>query len=114
MRCFKKRWANYDHHEDGGKSVAMLQGRNIEVLNEILSDNQDKEIVVGTHGTVLSTIRNYYDNNFGCEDFLRIIDWMPYIIELEFEGNKLVGKYGHCYVEKEFKDNQRKFELWRG
>ncbi len=67
----------------------------------------DKEIVIGTHGTALSTILNFYDNSFGCEDFLRIIDWMPYIIELDFEGNKLVGKYEHCHVEKEFKGSQR-------
>ena len=50
---------------------------------------------------------NFYDNSFGCEEFLRIIDWMPYIIELDFEGDKLVGKHEHCYVEKKFKGNQR-------
>ena len=57
----------------------------------------------GKNGTEL----NSYDNSFGCEEFLRIIDWMPYIIELDFEGDKLVGKHEHCYVEKEFKGNQR-------
>jgi len=38
---------------------------------------------------------------------LRIIDWMPYSIELDFESNKLVGKHENCYVEKEFKGSQR-------
>ena len=104
---FQKRWADHDYHEDGGESIVMVQNRNIEALNEILSDNTDKEIVIGTHGTALSTILNFYDNSFGCEEFLRIIDWMPYIIELDFEGDKLVGKHEHCYVEKEFKGNQR-------
>lgn len=33
--------------------------------------------------------------------------WMPYIIELDFEGDKLVGKQEHCHVEKEFKGKQR-------
>ena len=37
----------------------MVQNRNIEALNEILSDNADKEIVIGTHGTALSTILNF-------------------------------------------------------
>ena len=100
---FQKRWADHDYHEEGEESVNMVQKRNMEALSEILAANQDKEIVVGTHGTALSTILNFYDNGFGCEDFLRIIDWMPYIIELDFEGDKLVGKYEHCYVEKEFK-----------
>ena len=109
---FQKRWADHDYHEDGGESIAMVQKRNMEALNEILSDNilsdnTNKEIVIGTHGTALSTILNFYDRNFGCEDFLRIIDWMPYIIELDFEGNKLVGKQEHCHVEKEFKGKQR-------
>ena len=88
-------------------TIYILAPRNIEALNEILSDNTDKEIVIGTHGTALSTILNFYDNSFGCEEFLRIIDWMPYIIELDLEGDKLVGKHEHCYVEKEFKGNQR-------
>ena len=69
------------------------------------SDNDGKKIVIGTHGTALSSILNYYDDRFGCEDFLRIIDWMPYILELDFEGTKLVDKYEHCHVEKEFKGN---------
>ena len=103
---FQKRWADHDYHEDGGESIVMVQNRNIEALNEILSDNTDKEIVIGTHGTALSTILNFYDNSFGCEEFLRIIDWMPYIIELDFEGDKLVGKQEHCHVQKEFKGKQ--------
>ena len=104
---FQMRWDDHNYHEDGGESIAMVQKRNMEALNEILSNNMDKEIVVGTHGTALSTILNFYDSSFGCEDFLKIIDWMPYIIQLDFEGNNFVAKYEHCYVEKEFKGNQR-------
>lgn len=104
---FQKRWADHDYHEEGGESIAMVQKRNIEALNAILTDNPGKEIVIGTHGTALSTILNYYDNNFKCEDFLRIIDWMPYIIELDFEGDKLIEKHEHCYIEKKFKGNDR-------
>lgn len=97
---FRKRWDDHNYHEEGGKSIAMVQNRNIEALNEILSDNTDKDIVIGTHGTALSTILNFYDSNFGCEDFLQII-------ELNFEGDKLIAKQEHCYIEKEFKGKQR-------
>lgn len=100
---FHKRWADHDYHEEGGESIAMVQKRNMRALTEILRDNIDKEVVVGTHGTALSTILNFYDKSFGCDDFLRIIDRMPYVIELDFEGDKLVGKVEHCYVLKEFK-----------
>lgn len=56
---FRKRWADHNYHEEGGESIAMVQKRNIEALNEILSDNTDKDIVIGTHGTALSTILNF-------------------------------------------------------
>ncbi len=98
---YQKRWANHDYHEDGGESIAMVQKRSIEVLHKILLENPEKEIVVGTHGTALSSILNFYDNNFGCADFLRILNWMPYIIELDFEGNKLIRKCEQCYVQKD-------------
>ena len=100
---FHKRWADHNYHEEGGESIAMVQKRNMRALTEILRDNINKEVVVGTHGTALSTILNFYDKSFGCDDFLRIIDRMPYVIELDFEGDKLVGKVEHCYVLKEFK-----------
>ena len=104
---FKKRWDDHNYHEENGESIAMVQKRNIEALSEILSSNTNKKIVIGTHGTALSSILNFYDNSFGCDDFLRIIDWMPYIIELDFEGNQLVAQKEHCYIEKEFKGNKR-------
>ena len=103
LGMFHKRWADHNYHEEGGESIAMVQKRNMRALTEILRDNIDKEVVVGTHGTALSTIFNFYDKSFGCDDFLRIIDWMPYVIELNFEGDKLVEKVEHCYVVKEFK-----------
>jgi len=104
---FQKRWADLDYHEEGGESIRMVQERNIAALKEILSDNAGKNIVIGTHGTALSSIMNYYNPEFGCEDFLRIIDWMPYIVELDFEGQELVGITELAHVEKEFKGKER-------
>ena len=88
---YQKRWKNHSYHEDGGESIQMVQNRNISALQEILSNNQEKNIVIGIHGTALSSILNYYNSDFGCENFLRIIDWMPYIIELDFEENTFLG-----------------------
>lgn len=100
---FRKRWADHEYHEDGGESIGMVQRRNVEALNEILEKNRGENIVIGTHGTALSAIMNYYNPEFGCNDFLRIIDWMPYIVEMDFEGRKLVGVKELAHVEKEFK-----------
>ena len=63
--------------------------------------------MIGTHGTALSSILNYYNPEFGCADFLRIIDWMPYIVELDFEDWELVRITEHAHVEKEFKGKER-------
>lgn len=104
---FQKRWENHDYHEEGGESIGMVQGRNIEALKEILEENNGKNIVIGTHGTALSTIMNYYNPEFGCKDFLRIIDWMPYIVEMDFEGQELVQITEHAHIEKEFKGKER-------
>lgn len=100
---FEKRWSDHDFHEENGESLSMVQERNIEALTEILRANKDKSIVIGTHGTALSTILNYCDPGFALDDFLRIIDWMPYIIELDFEDERLVSKTEHCHIEKVYK-----------
>lgn len=100
---FEKRWNDHNYHEENGESINMVQTRNIAALTEILTNHKDQTIVIGTHGTALSTILNYYNPAFGCKDFLRIIDWMPYIIELNFEGDQFIAKKEHCYIEKEFK-----------
>ena len=78
-----------------------------QATKEILEKYPDKTIVIGTHGTALSTIMNYYDPEFGCDEFLRIIDWMPYIVELDFENGNMIQKIEHCHIYKEFKGNAR-------
>ena len=104
---FEKRWNDHDYHEESGESLNMVQKRNIAALTEILEENKSRKIVIGTHGTALSTIINHYHPEFGCRDFLRIIDWMPYIIEFDFEGDKLLFMKEHCHIEKEFKGKAR-------
>ena len=104
---FEKRWADHDYCEENGESLNMVQRRNIEALTEILDKNKGRKVVVATHGTALSTILHYYHSDFGCKDFLRIIDWMPYLIELDFDGNKLLAEKEHCYVEKVFPGKKR-------
>jgi len=99
---FQKRWADFAWHEPGGECLRAVQERNVAALRDILAANPDKALAVGTHGTALSTILNHFDPGFGCDDFMRIIDWMPYIVELDFEGTALRSKTEHVHVEKEF------------
>lgn len=100
---FQKRWSDKNFHENGGESIHMVQKRNVAALHDILMSNIGKTIVIGTHGTALSSILNFYDTTFDCAAYLRIIDWMPYIAELDFEGDHCLGKREHLYIQKEFK-----------
>lgn len=89
---FKKRWADFNFAEEDGESIGSVQKRNIEALNEILEKYQNKTIVIGTHGTALSSILNYYDTSFNGESFMKIIDLMPYIVKMEFDGKTNTSK----------------------
>ncbi len=106
----KMRWADFSFHEEGGESIGMVQERNMAALKEILAANEGKNIVIGTHGTALSSILNYYNPKFDCNDFLRIVDWMPYIIELGFEGETCAVMKEHAYVEKPFPERMKSFK----
>lgn len=99
-KLFKKRWENFEFAEPGGESLQETQKRAMEVVGEILYKNSGKKIVIGTHGTLLSCILHYYDHDYNFESYWRIIDWMPYIIELEFEGTILRRKKEHFFIKK--------------
>ncbi len=84
----KSQWADFDYKLSDGESLGEVQQRNIAALQSALTRFAGKTIVVGSHGTALSTIINYYDNSFGYEDFEKIKNLMPWIVKFVFEdGN---------------------------
>ena len=101
FELFKKRWADKNYAEADGESLYSVQKRNIEAIKEIIEIYQDKNIVIGTHGTALSTILNYYHPAFDCDSFIRIIDYMPYIVKIEFDGAQYAGMSEELIIEKE-------------
>ena len=78
-------WSDFEYKLHGGECLREVQERNIHALQGVLKDNAGKTLVIGTHGTALSTIINYYHPEFGYEDFLRIKDVMPWIVQITFE-----------------------------
>ncbi len=99
---FRKRWKDFSFCEEGGESLSECQKRNIEAVKDILKKYENKNVLIGTHGTALSTIINYYDDSFGIEYFLRIINYMPYVVRLDFINDKFAGMEELAFVEKEF------------
>lgn len=99
---FRRRWADFDFHEEGGESLGSTQERNVAAVRDILSKYEGETVLVGTHGTALSTIINHYRPEFGFEQFMRIIDFMPYILRMDFEGQTLTGMEELFSLHKEF------------
>lgn len=84
----KKQWSDFEYKLSDGECLKEVQNRNISALNQVLEDYSGMNVVVGSHGTALSTIINYFDPTFGYEEFEKIRCLMPWIVKFSFEGNR--------------------------
>ena len=87
----KAQWADFAYKLSDGECLGEVQRRNIVALKDALVKYKGKNIVVGSHGTALSTIINYYDESFGYSEFEKVKGLMPWIVRFTFEGGKCVG-----------------------
>lgn len=83
----RRQWADFDYRFSDGESLREVQERNIKALQDVLIRYAGKNIVVGSHGTALSTIIHYYDYSFGYDDFEKIKGKMPWIVQFTFDEN---------------------------
>ena len=53
--------------------------------------------ILGTHGTAFSTIIDYLSPEYGYDDFIRMMDWMPNIVEIVFDKRDVaeINEIGH-------------------
>lgn len=86
----KQQWADFTYKLSDGESLQEVQERNITALRDALTVYKDKTVVIGTHGTALATILNYFDPSFGYDDFQRVRHFMPWIVQMTFDGEKLI------------------------
>lgn len=87
----KAQLADFNYKLSDGESLNEVQNRNISALNSVLEKYKGKKIAIGSHGTALSTIINYYDKSFGYEDFERIRTVMPWIVEFTFQNTECIS-----------------------
>lgn len=81
----KNQWNDFHYKLSDGECLSEVQTRNVCALNELIERYQGKNIVIGGHGTALSTIINYYDATFGYDDFEEMKYKMPWIVEFCFD-----------------------------
>lgn len=80
----KKQWEDFDFKLSDGETLRETQNRNIRAVNQILEHYNGKTVVIGSHGTALCTIINYFRRDFGFKEFERIRTLMPWIVCLSF------------------------------
>lgn len=96
----KNQWKDFDYKMDGGESLKEVQDRNIAQLHIILKESDNENIVIGTHGTALSAIINFYDKIFGYEAFDKIKGVMPWIVSIEFDGVDILNMKQYINIEE--------------
>ncbi len=74
---------------EGGESNADCQKRAIKVLKKLLSTYKDKEIVIGTHGAVMTLMMRYFDSTYDL-NFLYSTS-KPDIYRMDFSEQELVN-----------------------
>jgi 2,3-bisphosphoglycerate-dependent phosphoglycerate mutase len=89
----ERQWADFNYTYSDGECLAEVQNRNIAALSSVLDKYKDKTIAIGTHGTALSTIINYYDQTYGFTDFMAMVDMLPWVVKMKFDGANIVGMW---------------------
>lgn len=85
----KTQWEDFEFKILHGESLKEVQERNIAALLRVIDNHYGENIAIGTHGTALCTLLNYFDPNFGYEEFWDMVDKMPYILCFNFDGSEL-------------------------
>lgn len=86
----KAQWADFDFALEEGESLRQVQTRNLAALNRVLKKHPGETVVIGTHGTALSTLMEHFRPGFGYEGFDRIRGVMPWLVRMTFDGTSSV------------------------
>lgn len=71
----------------GGETTNQAQERAIPIIKKLLKEHEGKNIVLGTHGNIMTIIMNYFDAQYGYEFWKSTSK--PDIYKLEFSNGKL-------------------------
>lgn len=83
----QKLYLDFTFHFQAGESSKESQERAIKDLNNILQEYEGNNIVIGTHGDIMTLMLNYFDNRYHIQFWESTS--MPDIYQLQFQGNLL-------------------------
>ena len=81
-----RQWEDFDYKLSDGESLREVQSRNLRALHSVLERHAGANIVIGSHGTALSTIIHRFEPSFGYGGFRSIQKIMPWIVRFDFDG----------------------------
>ena len=87
----QRAWEDFTYRYETCETLQEVQTRNLRKLRELVAEHPDETIVIGTHGTALSTIIHYYKPDYGYEEFLRIMEFKPWIVRFQYNGEHLIN-----------------------
>ena len=103
----RRQWADFDYSFADGECLRSVQERNIRALERVLREHEGERIVIGTHGTALSTILNYYYPQYDYDCFMKIVDLMPFVIRVDLDDGKAVGSQIELIIHKVYKHKHK-------
>lgn len=81
----RKQWEDFDFKLDNGESLHHVQKRFSNAINDIIKKNANKNCIVSSHGTTISTFINLINPNFTYQEFNAIKSLMPFIVICDFD-----------------------------
>ena len=90
----RRQWADFSYKLSDGESLGEVQERNLRALDGVLGRFAGRAVVIGSHGTALSTIIHHFRPGFGFEEFDRIRPLRPWIVHFAFDGGECVRVEG--------------------
>ena len=70
---------------EGGESSREALSRVLRVIEEVLNNEEMNQVVLVSHGNLLSLLINHYDSNFGFKEWAKMRN--PDLFILEVDGN---------------------------
>lgn len=84
----QKQWQDFSYKLSDGESLSQVQNRNISALETLITVHPNQTLAIGSHGTALSTIVNYYQPLFDYSAFSQIKHLFPFIVKMTFTATE--------------------------
>ncbi|BBH24390.1 phosphoglycerate mutase [Paenibacillus baekrokdamisoli] len=85
--AIRKSFVDKDFALEGGETTRSVQQRSIPIIERILEEQRGNNIVIGTHGNIMTIIMNHYDDKYGFEFWNSTSK--PDIYRMTFNQNQL-------------------------